>query len=199
MERYGVGRPAVREALLSLERTGLITISGGERARVARPSARGMMAGLDPAVRHWLAEPAGVHHLQDARLLLEVALVRQAAETASEADIARLRAALEKNEAARGDLPNFERTDVAFHYVLAEISGNPIFTAIHHAMIGWLNEQRRTTLKAPGAEQRAALSHRSIYESVAVRDPAAAEAQMRAHLNEVAQLYWRAREQEQPT
>jgi DNA-binding FadR family transcriptional regulator len=37
MERYGVGRPAIREALLSLERAGLIVISGGERARVARP------------------------------------------------------------------------------------------------------------------------------------------------------------------
>ncbi len=199
MERYGVGRPAIREALLSLERTGLIAISGGERARVARPSAQGMVAGLDPAVRHWLADPSGVRHLQDARLLLEVALVRQAAETATEADIARLRAALEENEAARGDLPRFERTDVAFHYVFAEMSGNPIFTAIHQAMVGWLTEQRSTTLRTPGAEEGAALSHRGIFEAVAAHDPAAAKARMRAHLNEVAQLYWRAREREQAT
>ncbi len=199
MERYGVGRPAIREALLSLERAGLIAISGGERARVARPSARGMVAGLDPAVRHWLAEPEGVRHLQGARLLLEVALVRQAAETATAAEVARLRTALEENEAARGDLSRFERTDVAFHYVFAEITGNPIFTAIHQAMIGWLTEQRSTTLRTPGAEEHAALSHRSIYEAVAAHDAAAAEARMRAHLNEVALLYWRAREREQTT
>ena len=198
MERYGVGRPAIREALLSLERTGLIVISGGERARVARPSAQGMLAGLGPAVQHWLADPAGVRHLQGARLLLEVALVRQAAASASDSEIATLLAALEANEAARGDLKLFERTDVAFHFVFAAISGNPIFGALHHAMIGWLTEQRRTTLTTPGAEEGAARSHRAIYEAVGRRDADAAEAEMRAHLNEVAQLYWRARGQEPP-
>ena len=191
MERYGVGRPAIREALLSLERAGLVAISGGERARVARPSARGMMAGLDPAVRHWLAEPGGIRHLQGARLLLEVALVREAAQSATPADVARLGAALEANEAARGDLPRFERTDVAFHYVFAEMSGNPIFTAIHQAMIGWLTEQRHVTLRAAGAEQKAARSHRDIFQAVAAGDPAAAERHMRVHLDEVAELYWR--------
>lgn len=194
MERYGVGRPAIREALLSLERLGLVTISGGERARVARPSARFMVAGLDPAVRQWLGDPAGIRHMQAARLLLEVGLVRQAAETATDASIARLGDALAQNEAARGDVVRFERTDVAFHYVFAELSGNPIFTALHQAMIGWLTEQRNITLKAPNAEAHAARSHRLIFQAVADRDPDRAEAQMRAHLVEVAQLYWQARD-----
>ncbi len=193
MERYGVGRPAVREALLSLERAGLIAISGGERARVARPSARAMMAGLDPAVRHWLADPDGVRHLQGARMLLEVALVRDAATAATGDDVARLEAALAENEAARGDLRRFERTDVAFHFVLAEISANPIFAAIHQAMIGWLTEQRSATLRTPGAEAHAATSHRRIFRAVAAHDRDTAEHEMRAHLEEVALLYWRAR------
>ena len=193
MERYGVGRPAIREALLSLERLGLITISGGERARVARPSARFMVAGLDPAVRQWLGDPAGIRHMQSARLLLEVGLVRQAAENANGDSIARLGEALARNEAARGDRAQFERTDVAFHYVFAELSCNPIFTALHEATIGWLTEQRNITLKAPHAEAHAARSHRLIYQAVADRDPDAAEARMRAHLEEVAKLYWQAR------
>jgi DNA-binding FadR family transcriptional regulator len=153
-----------------------------------------MVAGLDPAVRQWLGEPGGVRHLQSARLMLEVGLVRQAAETATEAGIARLGAALAENEAARGNLARFERTDVAFHYVLAELSGNPIFTALHEAMIGWLTEQRNITLRAPVAEAHAARSHRLIYQAVADRSPDEAEAQMRAHLQEVSQLYWQARE-----
>jgi GntR family transcriptional repressor for pyruvate dehydrogenase complex len=197
MERYGVGRPAVREALLSLEHVGLIAISGGERARVARPSAQGMVAGLDPAVRQFLAQPGGVRNLQAARLLLEVGLVRQAAQTATAHDIARLREALAENEAARGDLARFERSDVAFHYVFADISGNPIFTAIHQATIGWLTEQRAITLRAPGAETHAARAHRRIFQAVAAHDADAAEAQMRAHLSEVARLYWRSREREE--
>ena len=39
MEVYGVGRPAVREALQALERSGIVEISHGERARVVVPSA----------------------------------------------------------------------------------------------------------------------------------------------------------------
>lgn len=172
MERYGVGRPAIREAVLNLERTGLITISGGERARVTRLSAQGM--------------------------LLEVALVRQAAENAHETDTSRLRAALEENEAARADLPRFGRSDVVFHYVFAKIFSNLIFSAIHHAMVGWLTGRRRITLRTDGASAGATHSHRAIFEAVAAHaHAAAAEAEIRAHLNDMTQLYWRAREQEQ--
>lgn len=39
MERFGVGRPAVREALQALHTQGLITISHGERSRVNELSA----------------------------------------------------------------------------------------------------------------------------------------------------------------
>lgn len=196
MERYGVGRPAVREALLSLERAGLIAVSGGERARVIRPTAAGMVAGLDSAVRHWLAEPSGVRHLQEARKLMEMGLARQAAEVASPDDIARLRAALAENAAARAHLPTFERTDVAFHYVIAEIARNPIFTAVFQAMTGWLTEQRATSLRLPGVAERAYASHARICEAIAAREPDAAGQEMRAHLDDVTALYWRSKEAE---
>ncbi len=191
MERFGVGRPAVREALLALERAGLIAVSGGERARVIRPTPAGMVAGLDAAVRHWLAEPMGVRHLQDARKLLETGLARQAAEMAEPADIARLEQALSRNGADRADLLAFEHSDVAFHDVIAEIARNPIFTAVFQAMTGWLTEQRTTTLRLPGAAESAYASHRRIYEAIAAHDPEAAAAAMRRHLEAVAELYWR--------
>ena len=196
MERYGVGRPAVREAMLMLERAGLITTSGGERARVARPTAEGMVAGLDASVRHWLGDPGGIRSLQGARELLEVALARQVAEEADKEGIARLREALTENEAARGDLARFERTDVVFHYVFAQIPRNPIFTALHQAMVGWLTEQRNVTLREPGAEAQAAESHRRIFEAVVARDPDRAAREMRPHLQDVARSYWRTRERE---
>lgn len=198
MERFGVGRPAIREALMMLERAGLVAISGGERARVTRPTAAGMVAGLNTSVRQWLSDQNGVSRLQDARGLLEEGLARRAAETARDADIALLRCALEANEAARGDPANFERTDVAFHYVLAEVSGNPIFSALHQAMIGWLTEQRTISLRSPGAEQAAATGHRRIFDAVAARDPTAAGQEMRRHLDDVARLYWHACNEQAP-
>ncbi|MBL8671940.1 MAG: GntR family transcriptional regulator, partial [Alphaproteobacteria bacterium] len=38
MQTFGVGRPAVREALFSLKRMGLVELRNGERARVTLPT-----------------------------------------------------------------------------------------------------------------------------------------------------------------
>jgi len=35
-QRFGVGRPAVRQALLTLEKAGLVRVNSGERTRAAR-------------------------------------------------------------------------------------------------------------------------------------------------------------------
>ena len=40
MRHFGVGRPAVREALFHLRKMGLVEVRSGERARVTRPTHR---------------------------------------------------------------------------------------------------------------------------------------------------------------
>lgn len=192
MEAYGVGRTSVREALFALQRMGLIAISSGERARVSQPSAGTMIGELSGVARHLLAKPGGAHHFQQARTMFEVGVARLAAEAATPEDIARLEAALAANRAALDQARTFERTDVAFHFVLAEITRNPILTALHDGLSEWLTEQRTTSLKARGAAQAAYAAHRRIYEAVAARDPQAAAEAMRAHLSEVGDYYWKA-------
>jgi GntR family transcriptional repressor for pyruvate dehydrogenase complex len=190
MDRFGVGRPAVREALLALEKMGLVALSSGERARVTRPTPEVLVGQLAGAARALLAQPDGVRHFQEARLMFEQGLARHAAEHAGEEDIARLKTALEANRAALGDLERFEKTDVAFHYELAVMPRNPIFTALHHAMVEWLTLQRTITLRNRGAAEGAFDAHRRIFEAVAAHDPDRAEREMREHLGEVARLYW---------
>lgn len=189
MERFGVGRPAVREALLSLEKMGLVAISNGERARVTRPTPEALVQQLSGAARSLLARPAGQETFQQARLFFETGLARQAANCASDEDLVRLRAALDDNAAALGDSEAFERTDVAFHFVLAEIARNPIFTALHHAIAEWLIDQRRVTLRVPGADRRAFRWHKEIHDAIADGAPDRAESAMRRHLEEVAGSY----------
>ena len=145
MREFGVGRPAIREALFHLRNMGLIELRSGERAMVTRPTAGVVVDTLAGIARHMLAEPDGVRNFQDARLFFEVGLARHAAQHATRSDLADLEAALESNRAAIGDLPRFERTDVAFHYVLAVIPKNPIFPAIHAAIVEWLVQQRHIT------------------------------------------------------
>lgn len=195
MERFGVGRPAVREALYSLQKMGLLEIKSGERGRVTKPTPRILLNELGGAARHFLAEPEGERHFQEARTFFEVGLARHAAQHATPEDIESLRAALATNKAALGDLEAFERTDVEFHFVLAKISRNPIFMAIHDAVVEWLTNQRSLTLRIPGAEKMALKSHADIFDAVAGHDPERAESVMRDHLGTVARQYWQERGQ----
>jgi GntR family transcriptional repressor for pyruvate dehydrogenase complex len=196
MQMFGVGRPAVREALFSLQKMGLVAIQAGDRARVTRPTPEAVVEGLSGVARHLLAAPGGIENLQDARLFFEVGLARHAASHRSKSDLEALATTLTANKAAIGDIERFERTDVAFHYMLAVIAKNPIFTALHAAIVEWLVEQRHTTLSWPGRKgtfKRAYDAHRAIYEAIAASDPDAAEAAMRSHLAHVVQVYWEAK------
>ncbi len=139
-----------------------------------------------------LAEPDGVRKFQEARIFFEVGLARHAAKHATAGDLRALANALEANRQSIGDLAKFERTDVAFHYVLAVIPQNPIYTALHSAIADWLVEQRHVTLAYPGQNQLAYRSHKAIHDAIAAKDPDRAERVIRAHLNQISSAYWRA-------
>ena len=188
MRLFDVGRPSIREALFALHRMGLVRVSTGERASVTTPTPDTLIAHLSGAARAFLARGEGVAHFQEARTLFESGIARLAAGRATDADVATLRRALEANAAARGDSQKFEQTDVAFHYVLAQITANPIFTAVHEALVDWLTSQRTIALRMPDAEAVALAGHRRIFEAVAARDAEAAGAAMQQHLREIARL-----------
>src|SRR5262247_558023 len=97
MKQFGVGRPAVREALFALQKMGLVAINSGERARVTRPTPKVVFESLAGAARHLLGAPDGVRHFQEARNFFEIGLARHAATYASDTDIAELKTALEAN------------------------------------------------------------------------------------------------------
>lgn len=188
MRQFGVGRPSIREALLRLSKMGLVEVKSGERARVTRPTPQFVIDALAGPARHMISAPGGVQDFQNARIFFEVGLARNAALHAKAEDLEIFADALEANRQSIGDLKRFERTDVDFHYVLAQMMRNSIFTAIHAALAEWLLEQRHTTLSA-GEDQKAYEAHRLIFEAVASRDPDRAERAMREHLEYVARRY----------
>ena len=193
MKLYGVGRPAVREALFTLRKLGLVEVTSGSRTRITLPTAKFVIDELSSLVRYFLDQHDGIRHFQDLRMLFEVMLAREAATRASKADIRMLKRALDDNRRAINDRDAFIRTDVGFHYVLAEITRNPIITAIHEAMANWLFEQRGVALMVPGVEPVSFEGHRAVFLAVEAGDPDRAEREMRDHLLLVAKNYWRAK------
>src|SRR5215475_11264578 len=124
MEEYGVGRPAVREALQTLERSGIVEILHGERARVVVPTAERLVAQIAGGAMHLLrSQPDSLEHLKDARLFLETGTARMAAERATDEQVAGLRLAIARQRAAMADVDQFLERDMAFHREIASISG----------------------------------------------------------------------------
>lgn len=184
MERFGVGRPAIREALQTLANMGLIVISHGERAKVSALSARTAIRQVDAVARMLLSSsPGALEHLKSARRFFELGMVREAAARASAEDVASLRDCLAQQRAALGDGRAFVRADIAFHCKLAAISGNPIFAAVSEAMLDWLFQYHTDLLIWTGREQVTLAEHARIIEHVEAHDPAQAEIAMRAHLD----------------
>ncbi|TDK45645.1 FCD domain-containing protein [Antarcticimicrobium luteum] len=190
MEEFGVGRPAVREALFALSKMGLVLIRSGERAVVTSPTPDVLIQELSGAARSLMATRDGVRMFQDARVLLEVALVRHAAVNATPDDIAELKEALDANRVAVNDRHRFNETDNAFHAQIVSIARNTVIDATYSGLSEWLFEQRQIAMLHPGSPQHAVEAHTRIFEAIAAKDPDAAEAAMRAHLDGVIKQYW---------
>lgn len=192
MEFYGVGRPAVREALQTLARAGIVEITHGERARVVVPTAQLLVAQIAGGAQHLLrTQPAMLEHMKEARVFLEAGMARMAAERATLDDVSRLRQRLREHHAALDELDKFLERDMAFHREIATISGNPIFPAIVEALFNWASEYYRSIVRAPGAEDLTLAEHERIVDAIAGHDAAGAEQAMRDHLTRANALYWR--------
>jgi GntR family transcriptional regulator, sialic acid-inducible nan operon repressor len=192
MESYGVGRPAVREALQTLARSGIVSITHGERARVVVPTGQLLIAQMSGGAQHLLrSEPNMLAHLKDARVFLETGVARLAAERATPSDVVRLRQRIQDQREALSNAEQFLVCDMAFHRELAVVSGNPIYAAVVEALFKWASEYYQTIVRAPGAEHLTVAEHDRIVNAVADHDLAGAELAMREHLTRANALYKR--------
>jgi DNA-binding FadR family transcriptional regulator len=190
MTRIGVGRPSIREAMLTLQQMGLIKISHGERARVVKPTIDTIVDQITSAmIMLLLTNPRGLEELKSARILLEVGLVRLAAERAGPNDIRYLEDAIVEMREAAGNTAAFVAADLKFHEVIAGISGNSLIAAAVGAILGWLSKFRREMVLVKGAEKLTIQEHQTILDAIKDRDPEAAGEAMQRHLSRANELY----------
>jgi DNA-binding FadR family transcriptional regulator len=182
MQRYGVSRAAVREAIIFLANRGLVATRLGHRPVVRKPDYEIAIDKIGGLVGHLVVDRKGVWNLFDSRIFLEAALARWAAVYARRDDIDELRDALEANHKAIGDPPRFDETDAAFHAVLYRIPGNPIYPVVHKAYVEWLIRHWRSMKRAAEIDRMNYAGHRAIFEAIMARDPDGAEEALRRHL-----------------
>ncbi|MFB2550452.1 transcriptional regulator NanR [Ensifer soli] len=190
MERFGVGRPAIREAMQALAGIGLVAISHGERAKVLKLSAHSLFRQLDITAKIMLSQSADtLEHLKSARIFFERGMAREAAMKAAAEDITALRAIIDRQRASLDDADAFVGADMAFHGRIAAISGNPIFSAVSEGMLGWLREYHTEMLIWSGKENVTLVEHEEIVACLAANDAEGAEQAMLRHLERSRALY----------
>ena len=192
MDTYQVGRPAIREALQSLERSGIVTINHGERARVATPTAESLVAQITSGAQHLLRSDAqSLEYLKEVRVFLECGMARMAAEKSNPESMKLLRQRLDEHHRLAESPTHFVDADMGFHTQIAAMGGNPIFPVILEAMLRWLGEYYQSLVRAPGAEALTLAEHDRIVDAIEAHDANAAEEAMREHLTRANALYQR--------
>ena len=190
MNMIGVGRPSIREAMLSLQQMGLIKISHGERARVINPTPDVIVDQISAAMIMMLAtNPRGLQELKEVRSLLETGLVRLATRQATGRDLERLAENLRQLQEARGDQARFVAVDMQFHAIIAEMSGNSMIAAVAKGMLNWLSRFKRDLVSLQGAEKLTIEEHERIYKAIASGDAEGAARTMAEHIDRANELY----------
>ena len=192
MQDMGVGRPAVREAMMVLEQRGLIAIAHGRRARVRAPepyavpelARRIALAGTEVLA-------ASVDDLGEARRLYETAMVRLAVERATPAGIVLLKRALADNRRAISSADAYLATDMALHRTIGALTGNVLCAAVGDALFGWLPRFRIRMVHVEGANLLSYDEHARIVGRIAARDADGAVAEIEGHLARSHSLYQR--------
>jgi GntR family transcriptional repressor for pyruvate dehydrogenase complex len=182
--RFGVSRPTLREALRLLSSAHLIRATKGPGGGifVAATPEQGIGHSVTDSVASMLsADSIDLEELIETRMLLEVPLAGLAAQRASEADVAALRAVLDAaGDSAQGDV--FRGFDTRLHGLIAEIAGNRLARAFT-AWIGQVLQPPLHVLIEPAVVDAVVVEqHNDIVRAIERGDPPAAERAMREHL-----------------
>ena len=169
--RLGIGRAAVRTALVRLEHDGLVDRERNRGARVRR-----------------VPETEAVEILE-ARAALEGLAARHAARNAGESGIEELRGIVEEMRGLReaGDLLSVSAANARLHGLILELSGHDTAKRLSRRLSSQVVRYQYRTVLLPGRAERSNVEHVEIVEAIAAHDSRSAEQAMRRHLLGVAE------------
>jgi GntR family transcriptional repressor for pyruvate dehydrogenase complex len=181
----GVGIAPVREALQRLEVLGVLSLRQGQNAEVV-PFGEHLLL-YDPELYLLAAEEASLAAVFDARETVEAGIAALAAQRATEADLAAIGHALERQMAEdHVDYETHRRLNNDFHLAVAAACHNSVLTRILTPLLGsWRLLQGVTT---PDRLPMGIELHQAIYEAIRARDAEAAQRAMRAHFDGTAEV-----------
>ncbi|WP_427924844.1 FadR/GntR family transcriptional regulator [Streptomyces sp. cg40] len=183
-----VSLTALRESLKVLAAKGMVD-ARQRRGTFVRPRAEWNL--LDADVLRWQFEGAStaesdralLHNLAEVRAIIEPAAVRLAAQRRTDADLAALDGALDAMGEEGSDASHAVEADLAFHRALLAATHNELLERMEMVIESGLAHRDRIVHSAPHSEDPVP-AHRAVLDAVREKDPQAAEAAMRALLDQ---------------
>lgn len=168
-EAFGVSRAPVREALLQLEREGLVVFDAVGRTRVVEMTLEDL------------------EDLYDLRMAIEIAAFGHVTNRFDATIRGRLEANIEAMEGA-ASLDEVSRLDIEFHTAVVEASGRrrliAAWRSIHSQMLLWLSVLHQTHADGANVRDITRAAHRQLVRIMAGGNAERARAAAVAHLRE---------------
>jgi DNA-binding FadR family transcriptional regulator len=184
MAAFGVSRTVVREALSRLQAAGMIETRHGIGSFVVG-AGDGASFRIAP---EQMATLRDVIAMLELRIGVESEAAGLAAQRRSDANLSRMRAALDAIAAALEAGDDAVAPDFQFHLEIARATGNHHFSDLLASLGSTIIPRARLDGAGPPDTERLAYlrrvnaEHESIYDAIAARDADAARAAMRTHL-----------------
>lgn len=179
--RFGVSRPSLREGLIALEISGVLEIRQGSGIYLRN------LGDLDgPVEPSWLGESP--QDIMQARAFLEGEIVSLACARIDSTGLKQLSALV----AAMGEqpcaAPSTLELDQRFHALIAQLAGNPVLVRLLDELLrerfSPLPNAYINAVETNANWAEAVIEHRQIVFALEQRDPSAAQAAIRHHLQE---------------
>jgi len=164
--RFGVSRGPIREALRTLEESGLVQQQRNRGVFVREISVQ---------------EADDIYELRE---VLDELVGRKLAKSIAAEQMEQLRALLGDMDAAtsKQDVNRYHQLNLQFHDLMVAFAGNPKLTETYARLVKVLLLFRRRGLQQGGGLPVSIHEHRAILDAIASRDPDRAGREMREHV-----------------
>jgi GntR family transcriptional repressor for pyruvate dehydrogenase complex len=182
--QLGVGLSTVREAVQSLSALGLVESCPGRGTWVCDGVSS---SGMSLAAVHERLGKLNARQLWEARSVIEVGIIKYAAQKATAKDLRRIHAAMRAMAAAPDDAA-FIVADMGYHIAVAEAGHNVLLSQFYHLSHELLMEVATELIALPNVKAESLPLQGAVARAIERHDPAAAERAALRHMRYIGKL-----------
>ncbi len=178
-DQFGVTRSTVREAIRSLENSGLLHRGARRRLQVAAPDSAMLHAAFSQAI---MLHGMTFREIWEAHMAIEPMTAELAARHAKAEVMQRLEQNLTATEAALGSPAALVAADIEFHALIAEASTSRALMVAREPLGRFLFPAYSVVVEKIGPGQRLLKAHRQIAAAIRQHDRLTARGWMERHI-----------------